>query len=89
MTNLSPNLTDAEISAICEPLKLGGAQCKFLERLGMLVKRKPNGKPLLARGEFERVMIGRQTEATVSGTQPNVVALMNFVKQRKNGSTSK
>jgi Domain of unknown function (DUF4224) len=79
-----PNLTDAEIAEICDPLKIGSAQCRFLERLGMVVKRKPNGKPLIARGEFERVMIGRQAETTVSGTQPNVVALMSLVNKRNN-----
>jgi hypothetical protein len=84
MTQLSPNLTDAEVLAICEPLKLGGAQCKFLERLGMIVKRKPNGRPLIARGEFERVMIGKQVDAKPSGTQPNVVALMSLVNKRNN-----
>lgn len=89
MSTPPPNLTDAEISEICEPLKLGKAQCRFLERLGMVVKQKPNGKPLLARGEFERVMIGRQPDAQHKGTQPNVVALMNFVNQRKNGSVAK
>ena len=80
---MTPNLTESEIAEICAPLVLGSAQCRYLQRLGMVVKRKPNGKPLIARGEFERVMIGRQTEATVSGTQPNVVALMSLVNQRK------
>lgn len=89
MTHPSPNLTDAEVSAICEPLKLGKAQCRYLARLGMVVKQKPNGKPLLARGEFERVMIGRQPDAQHKGTQPNVVALMEFVNQRKHGSIEK
>lgn len=81
-----PNLTDAEIMAICEPLRTGHAQCKFLERLGMVVKRKPNGKPLIARGEFERVMIGRQAETKTSGTQPNVGAYLKLVAARKNGT---
>lgn len=34
---------------ICEPLKLGKAQCRYLTRLGLIVKNKPNGKPLVAR----------------------------------------
>ena len=52
----------------------------------MVVKTKPNGRPLIARGEFERVMIGRQVEATPHGTQPNVLALMALVNKRKNGT---
>ena len=81
---MTPNLTDAEIADICSPLKLGGAQCKYLERLGMMVKRKPNGRPLVARGEFERVMIGRQPNTPASsGTQPNAVALLRLVGNQK------
>jgi hypothetical protein len=49
-------LTDAEIASICEPLKQSAAQCNFLVSLGLLVKTKPNGKPLVARSEFERVL---------------------------------
>lgn len=84
MTHPSPNLTDAEVLAVCEPLKLGKAQCRYLARLGMKVAQKPNGKPLIARGEFERVMIGKQIDAKPSGTQPNVVALMSLVNIRNN-----
>lgn len=52
---LPPFLTDAELAGICEGVTLPGAQCRHLERLGLLVKRKPNGRPLVARSEFERV----------------------------------
>lgn len=81
-----PFLTDAEILTICEPLRAGHAQRKYFERQGMVVKTKPNGRPLIARGEFERVMIGRQADPTPHGTQPNVVALMALVNKRKNGA---
>lgn len=86
MTHPSPNLTDAEVSAICEPLKLGKAQCRYLARLGMKVVQKPNGKPLIARGEFERVMIGRQAETKTSGSQPNLDAYLKLVSERKDGT---
>jgi hypothetical protein len=85
MTHPSPNLTDAEVLAICEPLKLGKAQCRYLARLGMKVEQKPNGKPLIARGEFERVMIGRHTETKTSGSKPNLDAYLKFIAERKNG----
>ena len=81
---MTPYLTDAEIATICEPLKLGKAQCRYLTRLGLIVKNKPNGKPLVARGEFERVMIGRQPDTQTSGgTQPNAVALLRLVGNQK------
>ncbi len=86
MTHPSPYLSDAEVSAICEPLKLGKAQCRYLARLGMMVAQKPNGKALVARGEFERVMIGRQVETKTSGTQPNLDAYLKLVSEQKNGT---
>ena len=81
-----PYLTDDEVNTICEPLRAGYAQRRHLASQGMVVKTKPNGRPLIARGEFERVMIGRQVEATPHGTQPNVLALMALVNKRKNGT---
>jgi hypothetical protein len=51
-----PYLTDAEIAAICEPLVMPGAQYRHLVRLGLHAARKPNGRPLVARSEFERVL---------------------------------
>ena len=86
---MTPYLSDAEVLEICDPLKLGKAQCRYLARLGMVVKNKPNGKPLIARGEFERVMIGKQLDAknALTGTQPNTSALLNHVqKGKKNGA---
>jgi len=51
-----PYLTDAEIAKICEPLTNGAARYRFITRLGLHAERKPNGQPLVARSEFERVM---------------------------------
>jgi hypothetical protein len=85
---MTPILTDDEVAQICDPLKMGGAQFRYLKRLGLVVNRKPNGRPLVARGEIDRVLTGRQTE-TANSAQPNVVALMSLVNQRrglKNGT---
>lgn len=84
-----PFLSDAEIADLCEPLTQPAAQLRFLKGLGLLVKTKPNGKPLVARGEFERVMIGRQAEPAHNGGagQPNKAALLQlFSKGAKNGA---
>lgn len=51
-----PYLTDDEIAEICNPLINGAARYKFLTKLGLHANRKPNGQPLVARSEFERVM---------------------------------
>ena len=91
MNNPWPYLTDAEINEICSPLKNGAAQIRFLERLGMVVKPKPSGRPLVARTEFDRVMTGSnamtkgQSTSAASST-PNVIGLQSFFKQRKHGT---
>ena len=80
---MTPYLTKAEIDDICDPLKLPGAQVRHLQRLGMIVKRKPNGQPLVARGEFDRVMIGRQTEPQPNKTsQPNRAGLLQLINTK-------
>lgn len=83
-----PFLSDAEIAEICAPLSVPGYQVKFLERLGLIVKRKPNGRPLVARGEFERVLIGRQPEAAqnASSGQPDRAALLQVIRGGKRGA---
>jgi hypothetical protein len=81
-------LTDTEVAEICAPLVMPAAQLRFLQRLGMVVKAKPNGRPLLARGEFERVMIGRQPDAsTKSANEPNRAALLQVLNGGRSGGT--
>jgi hypothetical protein len=83
---MTPFLTDSEISEICQPLVMPAAQCRYLIRLGLIVKRKPNGRPLVARGEFERVLVGRQPEAQNDQPgQPNRGALLQLIQGRQRG----
>jgi len=77
---MTPYLTDQEIAGICDPLISPAAQTRHLRALGLLVKHKPNGKPLVARSEFERVMC---LAKTANDAGPNVVALANRLAQRK------
>ena len=91
---MTPYLTDDEIAEICRPLKMPAAQRRHLVRLGLLVKAKPNGHPLVARAEFERVMTGAPTlaareETEDPATTPNVVGLEQWARGRKrNGKSS-
>lgn len=81
-------LSDAEIADICAPLVMPSAQRRYLERLGMMVKAKPNGRPLLARGEFERVMIGRRSEEpSRTASEPNRAALLEMLTGGKSRGT--
>lgn len=57
-----PDLTDAEVDAICEGLSQGAAKVRYLRGLGLRVARRPNGRPLVARADWERVYARRQAE---------------------------
>ena len=50
----SPDLSDLEIDSICAGLKQNAAKVRYLRALGLRVDRKPNGRPLVARSEWER-----------------------------------
>ena len=51
---MTATLSDAEIDAICAPLRQGAAQVRYLRTLGVPVQRKPNGRPLVRRCDWER-----------------------------------
>jgi hypothetical protein len=53
---MTPDLTDAEIDAICAGLVQNHAKVLYLQRLGLTVRRKPNGKPLVNRAHYDAVM---------------------------------
>lgn len=78
---MTPYLRADEIAEICAPLTQPAAQVRYLASLGLLVKRKPNGSPLVARSEFERAMVARKPEGiTAPGAQPNRSALMQVIR---------
>ena len=53
--NMLAALTDAEIAAICAPLTQGAAQVRYLrDVLRVPVQRKPNGRPMVRRCNWER-----------------------------------
>lgn len=55
MSSRSPDLTDEEIDMICAGLKQNAAKVRFLQRLGVMVHRRPNGKPLVNRAHYDAV----------------------------------
>lgn len=86
----APYLTDAEIADICAPLVQASAQTRHLKAMGLLVRSKPNGRPLVARAEFDRAMITttQATAANGTGAQPDRAALlMMFAKGKKSNGT--
>ncbi len=88
-TAAPPYLTDAELAEICAPLVMPAAQVKYLEQLGLLVRRKPNGRPLVARSEFDRVLGASRFPATAQNSgqsAPNVSALMKVIQGGRGGA---
>ena len=82
-------LSDLEIAEICAPLVMPAAQRRYLTNLGLLVKAKPNGRPLVARGEFERVLISGRAQVALAGSstsEPNRAALLQVLKGGRRGS---
>jgi hypothetical protein len=52
-----PWLSEAEISDLCAPLKRAHAQARFMRGLGLTVREKPNGRPLVMRADIEALGI--------------------------------
>ena len=53
---MTTDLTDAEIDLICDGLVQASAKVRYLERLGLTVRRKPNGRPLVNRAHYDAMM---------------------------------
>ena len=72
---MSMFLTDPEIDAMCEGLgpNSHAAKIKRLQSMGLIVNRKPNGRPLVVRSHAEAVLSGRAaasaSEASLNGAQ--------------------
>lgn len=88
-----PFFTDAELADLCEPLQQPAAQIRYLRDLGLMVKAKPNGRPLLARSEFERVLGASRLHPTATSGpahgEPDTGALLRVIKGgRRNGQAT-
>lgn len=53
LASLTASLSDKEIDEICGGLTQNCAKVRYLERLGLSVRQKPNGKPLVSRACYE------------------------------------
>jgi hypothetical protein len=83
-----PWLTQDEVDDLCKPLRQHAAQARFIERLGLQVRRKPNGAPLVMRADFEAMKAdgekdhksGRRRGAEVG---LNMAAIMAFPTRQR------
>jgi len=49
------DLTDNEIDNICDGYVQSAAKVRFLRSMGLVVRRKPNGRPLVNRAHYDSV----------------------------------
>lgn len=89
-----PYLTEAEIARICHPLVQPAAQIRHLRRMGMHVMPSRDGRPVVARAEWERAMMGNRPAVAANdpadGSQPDAAALRALLqKRRRNGTKTK
>lgn len=61
-----PDLTDEEVDALCAGLTQNAAKVRYLRRMGLRVERRPNGRPLVARAEWERIWAAGQRAAQLT-----------------------
>lgn len=66
---ISADLCDDEIAHICKPLTQGAAQCRYLRSLGLTVRRRPDGSPLVNRAHYDATMVGKP--GGISSAEPN------------------
>lgn len=58
---MSTDLSDDEIDAICDGYTQSAAKVRFLQSMGLTVRRKPNGRPLVNRAHYDATMGGGAT----------------------------
>ncbi len=72
---MAPWLSEDEINDLCSPLIQHAAQIRFISKLGILVRKKPNGAPLVMRNHFDEAMSPKGKARKPIKTQPNKAAL--------------
>jgi hypothetical protein len=78
-----PWLTNEELDDLCKPLTQAAAQIRFLRSLGLTVKTKPNGTPLVMRSHFEQVMNPAGNQNPKERPQPNRAAYLAHIGKKK------
>lgn len=73
---MAPWLTQPEIDDLCRPITQSAAQIRHLQRLGLSVKRRPNGSPVVTRVNFDAVMNPQAAACQPLKREPNRTALI-------------
>lgn len=64
------DLSDHEIDQICDGLTQNAARIRYLRRMGLVVRQKPNGRPLVNRAHYDAAMNGAARVEQRSGRAP-------------------
>ena len=64
------DLTDAEIENICAGYTQNAAMVRYLRKLGLTVRQKPNGRPLVNRAHYDAVMGRAQSDRSGHAAGP-------------------
>lgn len=82
-----PHLSDEEIDDICAGLTQSAAKVRYLRGLGLTVGEKPNGRPLVARVNFDAVLggVARVSPGQPGGrsTKPDTGAIIQLFQGKK------
>ena len=85
--HMTPFLHDDELYEMCAPLRQPAAICRYLARLGVPYRVRPNGRPLVSR-EIVAQCLGANATKSSSGLVPDAAALVARLKRReRNGKT--
>ena len=67
---MNSDLSDQEIDQICDGLSQNAARVRYLRRMGLMVRQKPNGRPLVNRAHYDAAMNGYVRTEPRSGLAP-------------------
>ncbi|MBI5786592.1 MAG: DUF4224 domain-containing protein [Rhodocyclales bacterium] len=86
---MAPWLSQEEVDDLCKPLKQAAAQIRYMRALGLTVRTKPNGAPVVMRVNVDLVLGDNVTSTPAKPAErvgPNRGAL---VEMFKNGRSAK
>lgn len=84
MSAVTPFLTDDEVAMLCTPLTQPAAIRRFLTRLGVPFRIRPDGRPIVSRRQADDLFSSPPGGSTAAQkeTEPNRAAIMARFSKR-------
>ena len=88
---MTPFLNDQEVAEMCAPLRQPAAIKRYLTRIGVPFKVRPDGHPIVSRQVVADVLSLNRGEARDATTEPNLEGLTALFskKEKTRGSAQK